>query len=160
MATGALPMSQIPSTRTHEDGDTVQVGEGSSTRTLGCDSRVAFEVNNADVESGVGSDGAEATGIGEDLDDKAVSTSPPSHPDAASPRLIRSRNPLVKIYQALIYPIPSKQRTTPRKRDFGFLPIPTSKRHDPSQKPEEQFVFNFKMNFVFALSAVSLLPAW
>lgn len=152
-------MGQIPTTRAHEDGDTVQVGEGSSTRTFAADSRVAFEVNNADVERGVGSDGAEATRIGEDLDDKAVSTSPPSHPVAASSRPTRTRNPLVKVYRALIYPIPSKQRTTPRKRDFGFVPIPKSKRHDPSQKPEEQFVFNFKMNFVFALSAVSLLLA-
>ena len=42
-----------------------------------------------------------------------------------------------------------------RKRDFGFLPIPKHRRHDPSRKPEEQFLFSWKLNLVFATTAVS-----
>ena len=42
-----------------------------------------------------------------------------------------------------------------RKRDFGFLPIPKNRRHDPNLKPEEQFKFSLRMNIVFAVAAVS-----
>lgn len=42
-----------------------------------------------------------------------------------------------------------------RKKDFGFLPIPKSKRHDPNVPPEEQFGFTWRMNLVFAGAAVS-----
>lgn len=44
-------------------------------------------------------------------------------------------------------------RTT-RKRDFGFLPIPKSKRHDPSLKVHEQFAFTWRMNLTLAGAAV------
>ncbi|KAK1924941.1 membrane protein [Papiliotrema laurentii] len=40
-----------------------------------------------------------------------------------------------------------------RKKDFGFLPIPKSKRHDPNVPPEEQFGFTWRMNLVFAGAA-------
>ena len=44
-----------------------------------------------------------------------------------------------------------------RKVDFGFLPIPKSRRHDRNLKPEEQFIFTWRMNLVFAGAAVRLL---
>jgi hypothetical protein len=47
---------------------------------------------------------------------------------------------------------PASKRT--RKLDFGFLPIPKNRRHDPNVKPEEQFLFTLKMNLVFATAAV------
>ncbi|WRT67277.1 uncharacterized protein IL334_004244 [Kwoniella shivajii] len=40
-----------------------------------------------------------------------------------------------------------------RKRDFGFLPIPKNRRHDPYKKVDEEFGFTWKMNAVFALAA-------
>jgi hypothetical protein len=47
-----------------------------------------------------------------------------------------------------------------RKRDFGFLPIPKSRRHNPNLKPEEQFIFTWRMNLVFATAAVSLARSY
>lgn len=41
-----------------------------------------------------------------------------------------------------------------RKRDFGFIPIPKSRRYDPSMKPEECFPWSMRMNLVFASAAV------
>lgn len=43
-----------------------------------------------------------------------------------------------------------------RKRDFGFVPIPKSKRHDPNLKVHEQFAFTWRMNLILAGAAVSL----
>ena len=43
-----------------------------------------------------------------------------------------------------------------RDRDFGFLPIPNSGRHDPNLKSHEQFIFTWKINLVLAGAAVSL----
>jgi hypothetical protein len=43
----------------------------------------------------------------------------------------------------------------PRKKEFGFLPIPKSKRHDPTLKVHEQFEFTWKMNLILAGAAVS-----
>ena len=43
-----------------------------------------------------------------------------------------------------------------RNWDFGFLPIPKSRRHDPNLKPHEQFIFTWKINLVLAGAAVSL----
>jgi hypothetical protein len=43
-----------------------------------------------------------------------------------------------------------------RKRDFGFIPIPESKRHDPNLKVHEQFAFTWRMNLILAGAAVSL----
>ena len=42
-----------------------------------------------------------------------------------------------------------------RRRDFVFLPIPKSKRHDPTLKAHEQFMFTWKINLVLAGAAVS-----
>lgn len=41
-----------------------------------------------------------------------------------------------------------------RKRDFGFLPIPKSKRHNPNLKTHEQFEFTWRMNLILAGAAV------
>jgi hypothetical protein len=43
-----------------------------------------------------------------------------------------------------------------RNRDFGFLPIPSSRRHDPTLKSHEQFIFTWKINLVLAGAAVSM----
>jgi hypothetical protein len=43
-----------------------------------------------------------------------------------------------------------------RNRDFGFLLIPSSRRHDPNLKSHEQFIFTWKINLVLAGAAVSL----
>lgn len=43
-----------------------------------------------------------------------------------------------------------------RKKDFGIIPIPKNRRHDPKLKPEDQFAFTWRMNIVFALAAVSV----
>jgi len=43
-----------------------------------------------------------------------------------------------------------------RDRDFGFLPIPNSRRHDTNIKSHEQFIFTWKINLVLAGAAVSL----
>ncbi|EAL22725.1 hypothetical protein CNBB1730 [Cryptococcus deneoformans B-3501A] len=40
-----------------------------------------------------------------------------------------------------------------RKFDFGFLPIPPGRRHDPSKKVSEEFVFTWKLNLLFAFAA-------
>ncbi|OCF55750.1 membrane protein [Kwoniella mangroviensis CBS 10435] len=40
-----------------------------------------------------------------------------------------------------------------RKRDYGFLPIPKNRRHDPHKKVDEEFGFTWKMNLVFAFAA-------
>ncbi|OCF44150.1 membrane protein [Kwoniella heveanensis CBS 569] len=40
-----------------------------------------------------------------------------------------------------------------RKRDFGFLPIPKSRRHDPRKKVDVEFGFTWRMNLVFAVAA-------
>lgn len=45
-----------------------------------------------------------------------------------------------------------------RKRDFGFLPIPKSKRHDPNLKTHEQFQFTWRMNLILAGAAVRAPP--
>jgi hypothetical protein len=45
---------------------------------------------------------------------------------------------------------------TIRNLDFGFLPIPSSRRHDPNLRPHEQFIFTWKINLVLAGAAVSL----
>jgi len=42
-----------------------------------------------------------------------------------------------------------------RNRDFGFLPIPSSRRHDPNLKSHEQFIFTWKINLVLAGAAES-----
>lgn len=42
-----------------------------------------------------------------------------------------------------------------RTRDFGFLPIPKNRRHDPSRNAHEQFGFSMKMNLLLAAAAVS-----
>jgi hypothetical protein len=47
----------------------------------------------------------------------------------------------------------------PRKRELGIIPIPKSKRHDPTLKVHEQFVFTWKMNLILAGAAVSRLEA-
>lgn len=47
-----------------------------------------------------------------------------------------------------------EQAKRTRKRDFGFLPIPKSRRYDPSMKPEECFPWSLRMNLVFASAAV------
>lgn len=44
-----------------------------------------------------------------------------------------------------------------RKFDFGFLPIPPGRRHDPSKKVSEEFVFTWKLNLLFAFAAVCVL---
>jgi hypothetical protein len=43
-----------------------------------------------------------------------------------------------------------------RNQDFGFLPIPNSRRYDPNLKSHEQFIFTWKINLVLAGAAVSL----
>jgi hypothetical protein len=43
-----------------------------------------------------------------------------------------------------------------RNRDFGFLPIPSSRRHDPNLKSHELFIFTWKINLVLAGAAVCL----
>lgn len=43
-----------------------------------------------------------------------------------------------------------------RKLDFGFIPIPKSKRHDPNLKVHEQFAFTWRMNLILAGAAVSV----
>ncbi|WVF72050.1 hypothetical protein IAT40_006862 [Kwoniella sp. CBS 6097] len=40
-----------------------------------------------------------------------------------------------------------------RKLDFGFLPIPKNRRHDPRKKPDVEFGFTWRMNLVFAVAA-------
>ncbi|WVQ98877.1 hypothetical protein IAU59_006008 [Kwoniella sp. CBS 9459] len=40
-----------------------------------------------------------------------------------------------------------------RKLDFGFLPIPKSRRHDPRKKVDVEFGFTWRMNLVFAVAA-------
>ena len=52
---------------------------------------------------------------------------------------------------------PTLSRKEIRNRDFGFLPIPNSRRHDPNVKSHEQFKFTWKINLVLAGAAVSLL---
>lgn len=52
--------------------------------------------------------------------------------------------------------IPTLSRKEIRNRDFGFLPIPSSRRHDPNLKSHEQFIFTWKINLVLAGAAVSL----
>lgn len=44
-----------------------------------------------------------------------------------------------------------------RKFDFGFLPIPPNRRHDPSKKVSEEFAFTWKLNLLFACAAVCAL---
>jgi hypothetical protein len=44
-----------------------------------------------------------------------------------------------------------------RKREFGFIPIPKSKRLDPNLKVHEQFVFDWKINLIMAGAAVCFL---
>lgn len=44
-----------------------------------------------------------------------------------------------------------------RKTDFGFIPIPKSKRHDPNLKVHEQFAFTWRMNLILAGAAVRTL---
>jgi hypothetical protein len=41
-----------------------------------------------------------------------------------------------------------------RTREFGFIPIPKSKRLDPNVKIQEQFVFTWKINLILAGAAV------
>lgn len=41
-----------------------------------------------------------------------------------------------------------------RKRDFGLIPIPKSKPHDPNLKVHEQFAFTWRMNLILAGAAV------
>jgi hypothetical protein len=50
------------------------------------------------------------------------------------------------------------QPVSPRTKEFGFLPIPKSKRHDPTLKTHEQFAFTWKMNLILAGAAVSGKP--
>ncbi|WWC89895.1 uncharacterized protein L201_004824 [Kwoniella dendrophila CBS 6074] len=45
------------------------------------------------------------------------------------------------------------QNTVIRKRDFGFLPIPKNRRHDPHKKLDDEFGFTWKMNLIFAVAA-------
>lgn len=40
-----------------------------------------------------------------------------------------------------------------RKLDFGFLPIPKNRRQDPNLQSEEQFIFSWRTNLVFAAAA-------
>ncbi|ORX33411.1 major facilitator superfamily domain-containing protein [Kockovaella imperatae] len=69
-------------------------------------------------------------------------------------RLQRDRAPLSRrLRSALLVASPSSPRTTVRKKDFGFLPIPRNRRHEPGMKPEEQFVFTWRLNLLFAGSA-------
>lgn len=50
---------------------------------------------------------------------------------------------------------PSIEPKKVRKRELGFIPIPKSKRLDPSVKVQEQFVFTWKINLILAGAAVS-----
>jgi hypothetical protein len=52
--------------------------------------------------------------------------------------------------------IPTLPRKGIRHCDFGFLPIPSSRRHDPNLKSHEQFIFTWKINLVLAGAAVSM----
>lgn len=57
---------------------------------------------------------------------------------------------------------PNDQRQLPipkniRKKEFGFIPIPKSKRHDPNLKVHEQFIFTWKINLILAGAAVSVM---
>lgn len=45
-----------------------------------------------------------------------------------------------------------------RKRDFGIIPIPKNKRHDPNLKVHEQFEFTWRMNLILAGAAVRQFP--
>lgn len=47
-----------------------------------------------------------------------------------------------------------------RKRDFGLIPIPKSKRHDPNLKTHEQFAFTWRMNLILAGAAVRRCFFW
>jgi len=59
-----------------------------------------------------------------------------------------------EVESAVDNPTPSTKEI--RDRDFGFLPIPNSRRHDPNLKSHEQFIFTWKVNLVLAGAAVSL----
>ncbi|WWC60976.1 uncharacterized protein I303_103553 [Kwoniella dejecticola CBS 10117] len=51
-----------------------------------------------------------------------------------------------------------RQSTPIRKRDFRFLPIPKSRRHNPNKEVTAEFSFTWKMNLVFAFaSTVSVM---
>jgi hypothetical protein len=50
----------------------------------------------------------------------------------------------------------SDDRLPTRKREFGIIPIPKSRRLDPNRKVHEQLVFTWKMNLILAGAAVSL----
>jgi hypothetical protein len=52
--------------------------------------------------------------------------------------------------------IPTLPTKEIRDRAFGFLPIPNSRRHDPTLKSHEQFIFTWKINLVLAGAAVNL----
>lgn len=41
-----------------------------------------------------------------------------------------------------------------RKRDWGFVPIPKNRRHDPRLLPEECFPWSTRINLVFAICSV------
>ncbi|ODN83164.1 hypothetical protein, variant [Cryptococcus amylolentus CBS 6039] len=47
----------------------------------------------------------------------------------------------------------AQEHTPMRKRDFGFLPIPQSRRHDPSKAVQGEFPFTWKINALFASAA-------
>ncbi|WVQ78595.1 hypothetical protein IAT38_000681 [Cryptococcus sp. DSM 104549] len=79
-------------------------------------------------------------------------TSPSS--SSAPPPHALSHNPLTAMLSRLSH------RGDPsllpvRKRDFGFLPIPRNRRHDPNRRPEDEFVFTWRMNLIFASAATT-----
>ncbi|KAK8869669.1 hypothetical protein IAR55_000237 [Kwoniella newhampshirensis] len=66
----------------------------------------------------------------------------------------RSTNPLTTILSHLSHRPQRDPSVLPiRKRDFGFLPIPKYRRHDPNRAVEEEFDFTWKINAIFATAA-------
>jgi len=89
-----------------------------------------------------------------------TSTSPtakPSDPHPLEPNSDPLPNKIIPRLTRALTNTSTSPRNTIRKVDFGFLPIPKNRRHDPNLKPEEQFLFSWRMNLVFATAAVSLL---
>lgn len=76
-------------------------------------------------------------------------------PESRVPRQVTQSHPPDRIDTPSTMSI-EPERKTIRKRDFGFIPIPKSRRYDPSMKPEECFPWSMRMNLVFASAAVRL----
>ncbi|WVR05316.1 hypothetical protein IAU60_002330 [Kwoniella sp. DSM 27419] len=93
-----------------------------------------------DVEQGVEKSDGDHEGSGELLQSDTSTPASTAMPTSASKATTSEPSPGISVA-----PI--------RKRDFGFLPIPKNRRHDPGRKVDAEFGFTWRMNLVFASAA-------